>query len=311
MLKLFFRMTLSILLLAYFSFKVDWRIVCSAFADVNIGLYLISTGIAVSGAWFMACKYYLLIRGTSLSLPVLRVLSIHFISRFYALFLPTALGPEAVRWFKVTKGKQGKGFFLAATIYERILFLLVLFGFGVLPLLLYEDNKQLVMLRDRILPIVGILGVLLLTGLFYLMSSGFQRVISNNVKAVVKEKHFQRLDPFLGSLVIKDKSMGLLMLMLIFTICWQVFFIGRIFFLFQSMGLGFGVMEAAWMGSLVLLLQVLPISFAGLGVREGAYAYLFTLLGLPAEKGFLVGILFFTQMLVFVSVGAVLNLFEK
>ena len=77
------------------------------------------------------------------------------------------------------------------------------------------------------------------------------------------------------------------------------------------MGLFLGIAEAAWMGSLVLLLQVLPISFAGLGVREGAYAYLFPLFGLSAEKGFLMGVLFFIHILIFAVIGAVLNLFEK
>lgn len=305
-------MSLSGLLLVYFCFKVDWQIVCSAFSGVNVGMYLISTGIAVSGAWFMACKYRLLIRDTSLSLPVLRILSIHFISRFYALFLPTALGPEAVRWFKVTRGKQGKRFFLAATVYERILFLLVLFGFGIVPLLFYTDNQQIAALRDRILPIVGFLGILLLAGLFYFMAPSFENAVNKTIKNFIKKKNAKQPDDrFWGDLAIKDRSIIFLGLMLILTICWQIFFIGRIFFLFQSLGLGFGVMEATWMGSLVLLLQVLPISFAGLGVREGAYAYLFTLFGLPAEKGFLVGVLFFTQMLVFVTIGAVLNLFEK
>ena len=70
-------------------------------------------------------------------------------------------------------------------------------------------------------------------------------------------------------------------------------------------------MDVTWMGSLVLLLQVLPVSFAGIGVREGAYAYLFTLFDMAPEKGILIGVLFFTQMLVFAIIGALLTLLEK
>ena len=70
-------------------------------------------------------------------------------------------------------------------------------------------------------------------------------------------------------------------------------------------------MDVTWMGSIVLLLQILPISFAGIGVREGAYAFLFTLFDMPSEKGILIGILFFTQMVIFAIIGAILNFFEK
>jgi hypothetical protein len=65
-----------------------------------------------------------------------------------------------------------------------------------------------------------------------------------------------------------------------------------------------------WIGSLVLLLQTIPISFAGIGLREGAYAYLFTFFNLPPEKGVLIGIFFFSQMLIIAFVGGILEFFE-
>lgn len=77
------------------------------------------------------------------------------------------------------------------------------------------------------------------------------------------------------------------------------------------MQLPFGLIDAAWMGSLVLLLQVMPVSIAGIGIREGAYAYLFALCGLPSEKGVLIGILFFTQMLIVALIGGILEIIEN
>ena len=71
----------------------------------------------------------------------------------------------------------------------------------------------------------------------------------------------------------------------------------------KSIGLG----EAAWIGSLALLVQVLPLSLAGVGVREGAFAYLFGLFGLPPETGVLVGLLVFSQMLAIALVGGLLR----
>jgi hypothetical protein len=71
------------------------------------------------------------------------------------------------------------------------------------------------------------------------------------------------------------------------------------------------LVDVAWMGSLVLLLQTLPISFAGIGLREGAYAYLFSLYRLPPEKGILIGVLFFSQMLIMASVGGIFEFLDR
>ena len=65
------------------------------------------------------------------------------------------------------------------------------------------------------------------------------------------------------------------------------------------------------MGSLVLLLQTLPLSLAGIGLREGAYAYLFRLYKLPPENGVLIGVLFFSQMLKMAAGGGGFELMER
>jgi uncharacterized membrane protein YbhN (UPF0104 family) len=64
------------------------------------------------------------------------------------------------------------------------------------------------------------------------------------------------------------------------------------------------------MAPLVLLLQIIPVSFAGIGVREGAYAYLFGLFKLPPELGVLTGILFFSQEILFAVIGGMFELHD-
>ncbi len=311
MVKHILRITLSCLLLVYVGLKTDWRIMAEVFSRIHIGWYLFSTGVALCSAGFIAGKYRLLVRNTPLDLPVRRLLVIQYISRFYALLLPTALGPEAVRWYKVTKDRQGKSFFLAATAYERILFLLTLIGTGLIPLLLVRQHPEIIALRERIAPVAAVACALLLAAWIYLFYGKIQETVNRFMKNRLRIRESNRLSQLIDNLAIKDRSLKLLILLVLATLGWQLFFVIRIFLLFQAMGLSFGFFEAAWMGSLVMLLQVLPVSFAGLGIREGAYAYLFSLYSLPPEQGFVIGLLFFTQMLVFAVIGAILNLFEK
>jgi len=66
-----------------------------------------------------------------------------------------------------------------------------------------------------------------------------------------------------------------------------------------------------WMASLALLIQVLPISLNGIGLREAAYAFFFRIQDLPPEAGVLIGILLFSQMFFMAAIGGVLHLFSK
>jgi hypothetical protein len=94
------------------------------------------------------------------------------------------------------------------------------------------------------------------------------------------------------------------------SIGWHIFFLVRTYLLFLSLSLPLGFMDVAWMSSLAFLLQILPVSLAGLGVREGAFAYMFTKIGLPPEQGVAVGLLFFSQFLLLAAIGGVLEFLE-
>jgi uncharacterized membrane protein YbhN (UPF0104 family) len=98
--------------------------------------------------------------------------------------------------------------------------------------------------------------------------------------------------------------------MVALSLIWQIFFICRLWILIRATSVPLSFMDITWIGSLVLLPQTIPISFAGIGLREGAYAYLFTLFNLPPEKGVLIGILFFSQMLIIAFVGGICELLE-
>jgi hypothetical protein len=95
------------------------------------------------------------------------------------------------------------------------------------------------------------------------------------------------------------------------SLVWQIFYISRLYMLITAAALPLGLIDIVWMGSLVLMLQTLPISFAGIGLREGAYAYLFTLYNLTPEKGVLIGLLFFSQMLIMAIAGGIFELMDK
>ncbi len=239
------------------------------------------------------------------------LIKINFIARFYALFLPSAIGREIVRWIKVTRNQSGKAFFGASIVYERLTFLLVLLLCGVMPLFLYKSGAELIDLRMRILPAA-------ILGLGFISTSILLLIFQPTRGFVISLPHraLKRLWPKLDVLaylkndtLVKVQPHTILWLMGL-SVIWQIFFIGRLLVLVKAASLPLTFIDIAWIGSLVLLLQTMPISFAGIGLRESAYAYLFSFFNLPPEKGVLMGVLFFSQMLIIALVGAVFEFFE-
>lgn len=311
-LKFIIRLGISGLFGGYLAFKVDWTLILHAFRQTDLLLYAASTIVSVVSSFFLASKYYFLIRGTSIGRSVPSLVKINLIILFYALFLPSAVGKDAVRWYKITHNQGGRVFFLASTLFERLTFLVTLHLFGIVPLFFYSAHSEIATLRAQILPAVLVSLCLLCLATTYFIfpavQSLFHSIFDRTVGARWKGQH---IDSFRQNFSLHRPTWFLYSHIFGLSLVWQLFFLARLFILFKAAGLPLGFLDVTWMGSLVLLLQVIPISFAGLGVREGAYAYLFTLFGLSPEKGVLIGIFLFTQMLILAAIGGLLELAEN
>ncbi len=311
-LTLIFKLSISGLLAVYLTFQVNWQIIYQSFNNVSICLYILSVILTLISIYCLAWKYNLLIRNTAIehSIPVLA--KIQLISQFYALFIPSALGPAAVRWYKVTKNQSGRAMFLASTIFERSAFIFMLLFFGMIPLFFYTSNQGIADLKTQILPFVILIFGIIIFIFSYFMSIQIQTYLKSHILKLLPTKWHTKLSTILNdNFLLKDPGPSLFIKILFLSLLWQVFFLLRLYFLFQAARIPLTIVEVAWMGSLVLLLQIIPVSFAGIGVREGAYAYLFALFGLPPEQGVLIGILFFTQMILIAAVGGILEITDK
>lgn len=308
--KVLLQLSVSILFLVYFGTRVDWLEILAALKEINPAVYLVSTLAAICGPVIISGKYRLLIARTSLDLPFPRLVAINFIARFYALFLPSSLGPMAVRWYKITKNKAGKTFFLASTLVERLFFILLLFACGAVPLF-FITEPAVREIAAVLWPILALISAALASILAYFLWPQMQQKIKGTIVRLMHLSPESRTKIFLDQFSLKNSSPEVVGGLFLYTLLWQAAFLIRIHLLFLALDLPFGFWAAAWMGSLVMLLQVIPVSFAGLGLRESAYSFLFSLQGTAAELGGLVGLLFFSQMLIICLIGWICEISGK
>ena len=311
-LKIALKIGLSVLFAGYLSLKVDYSAIVAAVKQIDLSFYLLSTLIAVLSNFFIAGKYYILIKESPLDHSLFSLVKINFISRFYALFLPSAVGREVVRWMKVTRNQKGRGAFVASIVFERVTFLLMLLLCGSIPLLMYGSTPAILTLRQYLQPWI-ILVLVFIAALLSLYVSAKVRFLAKSIAGRIFKRFFDKLnvETFVASFSLNNMQTAYYAGIVGLSFVWQIFYVSRLYMLMKAAALPFNLIDIVWMGSLVLMLQTLPISFAGIGLREGAYAYLFTLYDLPPEKGVLIGLLFFSQMLIMAFVGGVFELMDK
>jgi uncharacterized membrane protein YbhN (UPF0104 family) len=312
LLSVFFKLALSLTFVSYLITKVNWTELKAAFLSVRIGYYILSCLFVVLTAIILSQKFRELMKPTKFNVSLWRMARVEFISRFYALFLPSGIGRGVMRWYKITRSKVGSGDFFAISVIERMMFIYFILLSGSIPLFVAHDPR-IEEIRNVAFPILltGIVLVTLFFCYFFIkpLFSALNSLITwLKVRVPTIFQKGLNISEYFAPFYRRWKEM---LTAAIFNAFWQVAFVMRIFFLFLALTVPLTIVDALWIGSLVLLLQILPISFGGIGIRESAYAYIFSLYGLPPEKGFVVGILFFSQMVLSAFFGGILEILDN
>lgn len=307
--KFIIKIVVSSALLFYITLAMDFVSIVHEIKQIKISYYFLSLSIVILSTSFLAFKCVLLLQGSSISHSFITLIKINITSRFYALLLPSGIGPEMIRWYKVTKWQKDKTFFLSATIFERSNFIIISLLVCAIFLFMSPSTSKIHYLQNRVLPlfifmifISFLITTFLLSNKLHKLGRGFLNIILPNIRTK------QRLIKVYNNFFMTNRSFKLLTGITFLSVCWHLFFLIRMYSLFMALDLSLKFFDVAWMTSSIFLLQMLPISFAGIGLREGAYAYVFNLLGHPQEQGVAIGLLFFSQSLIMALIGGLLEI---
>lgn len=309
---LFIKLAVSTLLIGVLLYRIEWRALWDAFIDISVIYFILSFGAVILLEWVTAGRLRILMRPTAVRVPILKILKISFIGRFYGLFLPSGVGYNLVRWYKMTKDPEGRVQFFLVVLLEQSLNVFLMLGCVAFPLW-FSVNPEIAHLREALLTTSMVLFFSI--AVFYLFFvvhpfcvlfhkwEAFFAPIRNRLfpKGAIKSLDFSmycgRTLDFLGALLVSCLAQGAILL--------------RIMFLFLAVGIDLPWITVLWIGSLIVFLQSLPVSVAGIGIRESAFAYCLSLYGMAYELGALVGLLFFTQMILGALLGGLFEMTDR
>ena len=291
--NLLIKTIVSVILLIYLYSIINFSALLLVYQNSNYYFFLYSCLIIVTIELLIVFRLKNLLNVLSTKFSIYYLLKVSLISKFYALFLPTGLGYGIVRWYKITKNTDHKFDFFILTLIEKIVFLITV----ILILGLSVFFLQNIIIREFQLQSLYLVPLLLgmLVMLYLIISPNTNNWI--NRKKIFKRFRLNsfktRWDLILGSFS--------------YTLIIQTLIVLRIILLFYSVDLSMPFLDMVFVATLVFTIQALPLSIAGIGIRELAFVSIFSLYGIEPEVGVLVGLLFFIQMIIIACIGAIIE----
>ncbi len=246
------------------------------------------------------CKWQLLFRTLGANPPFLRLLQLNYVGLFYSMVLPGQVGGEVVKGLRLARDGVLPAHSAISIGMDRLTGLVALGALGTVALLLAPATP----LRAQFLAL-GVAIVLMGALLFPLLRR------RSGGKPGGFGPYFlpPAVRSFLGSIHGYRAGKSDLALALVYSAAYQALVVASNYLVAVSLGVAVTLPEIGWIVAFVSLINLLPIAFAGLGVREGAYVFLLSQYGVPLSSGLAVALVVLLLLVVQAVVGACCEVF--
>jgi uncharacterized protein (TIRG00374 family) len=302
---LLLKIILSAALLAYLLSKIPLdKIIDSAFSANPVlllsGLFLVIPIIYLSA---FETRYLTRIQGIDLS--TFEIIKIHLATSFYGLFLPGIISAGAVKWYKFSK-YGGKSAAAAVVVFNRFLEILMTAFIGILFSL-----PVLYTIGDQKFFFMMILLVVLMIAFYVILFKKSEFNFPEKILLFIPLPAFLKntARKFSGSMR-QFNNLRLKDHLEIFGLLFLYHGIGIFSFLCfaNSLNIDLSIWQIGWIRSAMALAIMLPLSFAGLGIREGTLVFILGYYGIQSDVSMALSFLFFSRNILTSAAGGMIEL---
>lgn len=244
---------------------------------LTISFFLQGIGLLIS-----AYRWQILARGQGDNLPLGFLAKSYLVGIFFSNFLPGSFGGDIVRIWNGSRYSQSLLRSSAIVVVERLTGIIVLFLFAFLVSLLRLDMAQKIPVVWVSL-ILGFLGLLFII-LFFLPS--FKKMVERMPEKGVLGKIKEKFLSFREAVLVYRQKRRPFFKALIWAFLLQLNVIVYFFLIGKALHLQIHFLDYFIIIPIVLLIQIIPITINGLGLREGSYIEIFKFYGITAGVAF-------------------------
>lgn len=297
---LLYKLLCSGLLLGFFLWRIPLSQVWLHLSDLGAATLFCVTGLAFAAWLLSALRLWCLIPELSLG----KVTKNTFISLFYSTVLPGQITGDVVKAYRLGKSSVQRGHAEAATLVDRALALFALCGIGAAASFLTPASATS---KALLLPFLAAAAMMFIVGSFaanhrfrHQLLDRFLPPSTGRIREFLR--HF---GVALHECMRKPwrLAVNLLLALLFHVLC-----------IVAHVVLGWGLqIELPWVAwaivySVISLVTLLPISIAGVGLREGGYVGILALFGIASDVSLSLSFTVFAISLLGAACGGLLEL---
>lgn len=296
------KVTVSAALLAVLFWRVDRPAFVHSLTAIPLPIVLGCILLYVGTYGLSTLRWRCLLRAANIQISAGRIVVMYFEASFFNLFLPTLIGGDVVRGVLVYRASQGRDAALPSVVLDRVAGMAAMLLLAISALSLGYER-----LGD---PHTAVL----LTGTAAVFGSAVVLLFSSRAQSVVY-RMFRRVG--LSGVTAKLESMGGALqryarypwaLAQAFGL--SILLQGAVILTYALVGSGLKLtvplLDYFVLVPLVTIVAMLPVSVAGLGVRESAAVYFFGKVGVDPASALGMSLIWFSLTVLVSSVGGVL-----
>lgn len=282
--KVLLRVAVSLGILYVLFRQLDWQQASEVVAEANLLWLIPPVLVLIADRCWMAWKWQMLLAVLGPAPNLYDTIRVYYVSSFQGLVIPLGgLGPDIVRYGHLRSSKISRRSVAISIVMERAIGILAT---SIMALL----GGGILMLKVGSLGASGLSGVLWVGGAGVVVlavllfspriQSGAHRLLTRS-SVLAQQDAFQKLANALRKY--RD-AQGVMFLNLLLALIEQLFSV--LVFVLGSLAFQIPVtfVDCLAVVPISVLIQRLPVSYAGLGIREGTLVFLFGLLGVAYSE---------------------------
>ena len=263
----------SLGLLLLLLWKVGWRETWETLSGGDFRYLLAAWGLYLFSMVIRAYRWQVLLLIQGLRAPLSKLISLYFIGTFFNTVLPTGLGGDVVRMYELSKHSSQGTESVSTVLVDRLCGFLVLFAMASIALIFsYRLVPPLVSATIIVIALASISGVWM--ALSETVWKWLQRVPL--LSWLLQERKVQEFHVSIQAYRTYAISRALLA-----SLAFNILLMVLNYLIALAFGIRISPLYFLVFVPIISFLLTVPISFGGLGVREGGYVLLFAQAGVP------------------------------
>jgi len=301
------KLIISCTLIFFLYRRIEFSELRSVLCNVNLLLMIPVFLLLFFNTFISSVKWHILLGADAIQIPLRGLIGSYLVGSFFNVFLPSNIGGDAYRIFDVSRRSLKPVNTFVSVFVDRLSGFCALavmgFVFPAAGCLMLPNNKVL------ILPVMVFALITMIIVALY------------QQKLLLTMMHLFRLDritrvrdftgQFLGSVAAYKQKKNVIAKIMGVSFVFQFTVILCIYLLASAIGLDIPFALFCVFVPMILLMEAMPVSIYGLGLRDAGYVFFFSQIGRPVEEALSMSLLYVTVTLVYASFGGIVFVCRK